>query len=126
MSRPTSRLRTSLVLCAVLALAVLVSPASAGGLHAAPSAPSFWALLWESLVGCDKGPWIDPNGGGCTVTVSRGDKGPCIDPDGGACTATASSGDKGPLIDPNGGGRTATASGCDKGPWIDPDGGCLR
>lgn len=105
MSRPTSRLRTALVLCAVLALVLLVSPASAGGLHAAPSAPSFWALLWESLVGCDKGPLIDPNGGGCVATVSSGDKGPWIDPDG---------------------GRTATASGCDKGPLIDPDGGCLR
>ena len=107
MSRPTSRLRNSLVLCAVLALVLLlVSPASAGGLHAAPSAPSFWALLWESLVGCDKGPLIDPNGGGCM--------------------ATTSSGDKGPAIDPNGGGRTATALSCDKGPWIDPNGGCAQ
>ncbi|HEX3528858.1 MAG TPA: hypothetical protein VH988_17500 [Thermoanaerobaculia bacterium] len=106
MSRPTSRLRTALVLCAVLALVLLVSPASAGSLHAAPSAPSFWALLWESLVGCERGPLIDPNGG--------------------VCTATVSSGDKGPLIDPNGGGRTATASGCDRGAWIDPNGGCLQ
>jgi hypothetical protein len=88
-----------------------------GGIGIWNDVGGLWSWIKAAVLGgaaqtaCDKGSYIDPNGGCRAATLQTAcDKGISIDPDGGcrAAAAAASPGatadsDKGGYIDPNGG-----------------------
>lgn len=98
-------LRCAAVVAVALVLAGPVAPAHAAGRTATGSslkagAAALWAWVKTTLslgpaaqMACDKGGYIDPNGGCRTAAAAS--------PSGGGTTATDS--DKGIYIDPNGG-----------------------
>ncbi len=97
--------RRTLLIVPLLVLA-LAAPAHAAGFAGAESFWS-WLLRWVAATSlADKGPAIDPLGGGIGSATGQGDVGPQIDPNGrNGIPPTTGQGDEGPDIDPLGGGN---------------------